>query len=792
MSLYELSRQLRLIFTEAPDAISLAELLSIADSLVSDPSSVDSEELQTIHDDVVDHSLLYHAQVLLAVLYHLKAILTPLTIITFWFDIVLRPALREPKLATPSVTHAKELILAALHSDDGRFHEKIREFRTRLFDLYLLDAMNEGSEEDVLEWAELDNAQRDKKACWKSNLEDIMLRFGEIHPNDFMTDVHEHFNVPSSRLQLIMLMNLYTSSPVFEPLAAILAPHPLMSSLLSSLLYDNSSTSCTVSLTILVKLLPMLAVHACGELKSMIPQLFVIFIRMLCWKERVPLPHDESDEKETEADFTDAEAPKVPALHRENDWKRLELVFGRSPSAPSAVRIFTYLYYLFPCNLLRFLRGPTEYLTERGYDCPYVGGWGEALDASEIRTKSEHLIRGHICHPLIIWQDAQGELSNPDFWKNYDVARISSETMSLDIRYTSLALRERHPTEAKHPHQQNMEILNQEYHSKVWWQTSVLLKSTVDLKTEPITEPWPSTIFASDNLTTSRPSSESIDESVFEADNPQAPSSVTQAISGLQREILLLRNELNFELWLSRENYNKLRNYRTQVVRLEQELREHKELASSARQKHTDWSSELQTKLREFREEKKAWISEAASLRTTHKQVEATLLAEALDEVFKLQTFIKEHQHKIDRLHDYEAEIEQDADFDKFSRRGEDIDFMKSKWKQMEMRLESFEKTQLEMEEQARQHRRQIQSLESRRTQEHEDNQAAGRYPAMALATVTAEKGALVNTNKQLEEKNTELREEVEELEVMLEQLRAQVSGKQGLVYSEPRSPVVS
>lgn len=190
--IFELCRQLRLFFTSEDSDISLTELLSLADDLVSDPSSVDSEvfsaqleqELQTIHDDVVDHSLLYHAQVLLAVLYHLKALLTPLTIITFWFDIVLRPALREPRLATPAVNHAKELVISALHSNDDRFHDKIRDFRTRLFDLYLLDALNEGSEEDVMEhWAEVDNAQREKNSCWKSNLENILLRFGEIHPN---------------------------------------------------------------------------------------------------------------------------------------------------------------------------------------------------------------------------------------------------------------------------------------------------------------------------------------------------------------------------------------------------------------------------------------------------------------------------------------------------------------------------------------------------------------------------------------------------------------------------------
>jgi len=93
---------------------------------------------------------------------------------------------------------------------------------------------------------------------------------------------------------------------------------------------------------------------------------------------------------------------------------------------------------------------------------------------------------------------------------------------------------------------------------------------------------------------------------------------VSQAISGLQREILLLRNDLNFELWLSRENskhigrlyqdqilmrtaeterqglYNKMRKYRAQVISLEGELREHQQQASTAKNKYADWNTELQ------------------------------------------------------------------------------------------------------------------------------------------------------------------------------------------------------
>lgn len=109
---------------------------------------------------------------------------------------------------------------------------------------------------------------------------------------------------------------------------------------------------------------------------------------------------------------------------------------------------------------------------------------------------------------------------------------------------------------------------------------------------------------------------------------------------------------------------------------------DHKEQASSAKNKYADWNTELQSKLREFREEKKSWIKEAAALRSAEKEAQVCeqtgvvdygslipmqarfaaqgkLLAEATKELFELQTQKKETQHKIDRLRDYERQIDQ-------------------------------------------------------------------------------------------------------------------------------------
>jgi hypothetical protein len=66
--------------------------------------------------------------------------------------------------------------------------------------------------------------------------------------------------------------------------------------------------------------------------------------------------------------------------------------------------------------------------------------------------------------------------------------------------------------------------------------------------------------------------------------------------------------------------YNKLRKYRTQVVGLEAELREHKLQASTAKNKYADWNTELQQKMKELREEKKQWLLDTGTLRTSQKE----------------------------------------------------------------------------------------------------------------------------------------------------------------------------
>jgi len=77
------------------------------------------------------------------------------------------------------------LIVSAEERGDERYPEKVGEFRRRLLDLYVLDAYNEGSGHDLLEWAELDQEQRERRSLWKSNLEEVLVKYGLRRPQVF-------------------------------------------------------------------------------------------------------------------------------------------------------------------------------------------------------------------------------------------------------------------------------------------------------------------------------------------------------------------------------------------------------------------------------------------------------------------------------------------------------------------------------------------------------------------------------------------------------------------------------
>ena len=213
------------------------------------------------------------------------------------------------------------------------------------------------------------------------------------------------------------------------------------------------------------------------------------------------------------------------------------------------------------------------------------------------------MLRQYTIHPQIIWRNAETEISEPAFFSQYDTPRVVAESLLLELRHSHLAWQSSAVPETTSPAETNdiatapppllvdtsdaglgqmnstppMQTVKIPSKPRVSLQdmvnTSIALKSNLDVDIVDPTPFWPYALFP------------------FEA-TPQSPgkpepgSSVVQGIAGLQREVLLLRNELNFESWLARENVRQIgRLFEQRIMRRNAEV-ERQNLVSTLRHPH--------------------------------------------------------------------------------------------------------------------------------------------------------------------------------------------------------------
>ena len=68
--------------------------------------------------------------------------------------------------------------------------------------------------------------------------------------------------------------------------------------------------------------------------------------------------------------------------------------------------------------------------------------------------------------------------------------------------------------------------------------------------------------------------------------------------------------------------HNKLREYKSEIYRLQKDLKEQKEQALVARNEYLNWNKKLQDRVKDFRSEKSSWQTEATAMRAVHKELQ--------------------------------------------------------------------------------------------------------------------------------------------------------------------------
>ncbi|KAL5641632.1 hypothetical protein ACGC1H_001939 [Rhizoctonia solani] len=797
----------------APPPPQLTDLLPLIESYISETARLEAEldhGLLDIYSQAVDHSDVSHLGAFVGVLYAFRMLLSSVSIIS-WFDSLLRRALREPRLDVEAVKQAKELVLMPLYDES---ESKAQLLRRRLVQLYVLDAPKEN--DSAVETMAQNADERAKMAVWKSNLEDLLVSDGFTRPKELFEELDVSFKAnPESRLQLCILLNRLSRSP--RKISTPFVHSPLFATLLFSLQVDRSTTAFSIGITSLIMLLPALAVDAPAQLNAHLPALLTILGRVVCWKLR---PGGEV--KQSKRKWWD--------VKNELEWKRLDSSFESAAVAPSETRLyFTFMYGLYPCNTIAFLRSPVAFLRAHEHVSMFTHDWDEVLDEDEIKSCSRPLLRGHVVHPSIILADAKSELAELDRWKDKDVATVAAECTLLDIQNAqtstghSIAYHVPTPQASGHP-------TPQVSGNQSLYPPESATPARIPLPPSPVANPTSSRRSSSEKsleimVNTHGALTEPLlilDETPPLAEHASRPrhAMAEEALSILQRDVLILKNQLNFEIYLkelvqqhvgrlhqdkivSRSEeaerqglHTKLKDYKAKLTKAQEDLATIRAEAAGTKSRHTQWVTELQDKLGRFREEKRSWAAEAVELRGEVNDARAAMkaqneaLADALNEVFNLKQQLRESAPKVEKIAAYEQRIDQLVkaqalrdDSPEMRAYREDrarLDEMISNYAKMELQLESLQHANEQLttlhktqEDDLGLARSQITDL-TRRLASATTQNPFSRSATKAAAAAQDRIAQLEAENVELSGKNMVLMDEVDEVKAMVEFLRSE------------------
>ncbi|SAM81798.1 uncharacterized protein UBRO_03054 [Ustilago bromivora] len=274
---------------------------------------------------------------------------------------------------------------------------------------------------------------------WKGNLESILLVYSNEKPKEFFHYVAESFGEPTARVPLLFLLSTFLR--LYPIHAYHITSTALPRMLILSLQLDTSTTCVSLGVTALIMLIPHIPNWIANGGAGGLPTLLSIFARIVDWRrlghgwESRVGDHPELEEMRRERDEEFTEIDRLgkrlnikPSLR----WNRLESTFDTTMSTPpNAEHLFTFLYGLFPCNIIRFLRSPIDYLRKASFDSPFEGPWEDMMDEVAVQSRSSPILRRHTLHPLIITMDAETELTDKQRWLDHDSADINAECLGL-------------------------------------------------------------------------------------------------------------------------------------------------------------------------------------------------------------------------------------------------------------------------------------------------------------------------------------------------------------------------
>ncbi|KAJ6259281.1 Hamartin [Drechslerella dactyloides] len=420
-SLKDLIRAISATVTTVPPPYPLPrDLVTAIQSFLDRHVDDDENEQQRLNDELLnvhanrvqghkDRQLTY-----IAILNELKPALRGRERLMVWWECLLQPTMQNLESTKSSVVDARQLVLKMLvYDEDDDIHGDLKDvsdlFTDLLFEKYI--AMSKTQSADPKEDAE----SSDESRFMCSNLEDILLSFGKRRAKAFLLAADSYIVNKETRLQILGL--LCSLVKMQGPHLYQILETPVLDHLLLCLQMDTSTTVVSLSLTTLLMFMP----HIPNALATYLPRLFAIYARLLCWDNYgVPVERHDS--------FLEDSTAKSSLSFGVEDWQKCESSFPiASSSAPDVSELFTFLYGMYPVNLMAFLKEPYKFL-----DREDVRGFEDIeLDDHLIRQRTEPHRQRHLLHGNFFTLTEEKELTDKARWMKSEPSDVVAQCVGL-------------------------------------------------------------------------------------------------------------------------------------------------------------------------------------------------------------------------------------------------------------------------------------------------------------------------------------------------------------------------
>ncbi|KAL5349311.1 hypothetical protein ACLOAV_005601 [Pseudogymnoascus australis] len=476
----------------------------------------------------------------------------------------------------------------------------------------------------------------------------VLLAFGQKRPQIFLAAIDNYFVKREHRGQVLSLLSEFIRHG--PPHLHLLLQTPLFDNLLRCLQIDTSTTVVALAMTALTMVLPHIPVSTGKNL----PALFNIYTRMLFWeRERTLSPRlrlDSNEQNDNSESSEKGKEEKVP-------WEKLTYSFqSDDETLPELLHYFTFLYGLYPINFMSYIRKPSRYLRHANFP----GADDIDVEPNEIRKRSEPFRELHLLHPNFFSLTIESELTDAHRWMNSAASDVVTFCMSLCVPVY-------HGSNGAPPMTRFSSLPNPDSNHDIPAQTLLTQTDSSEealvtqrLSHESPSSGWRHTVSndAPPELSAlarlSSRTNPSVSSDVHMPANqiqdslaqlpPRSPSlrpslGDTTNMAFLRREIMLLRNDLNFERYLKQQHLSHIGQLRRMQVReatveaetqnlinankvLKGKLEEAKNLTTQtkkesdkSRAQSKKWEQDLAAKLRAIKDEQKKWLLEGDLLR---------------------------------------------------------------------------------------------------------------------------------------------------------------------------------